>query len=72
VSLKTSKKNTTDLEHAIEFDEMLLDISRLIIPFSVAFESYNLPDIYTGDESVSFDKKDSKFKEILINEFIND
>jgi hypothetical protein len=30
------------------------------------------PDIYTGEENISFEEKDIEFKEILINEFLMD
>lgn len=46
------------------------DISRLIVPFSVAFKRYSPPDIYDGKELIPFKEKDLQFKEILINEFL--
>ncbi|KKN04791.1 hypothetical protein LCGC14_1093830 [marine sediment metagenome] len=48
-------------------------ISRLIIPFSVAMKKeLNPPDIYRGEEEIQFNKRDSKFKETLINEFLTE
>ncbi|MFX1327686.1 MAG: hypothetical protein ACFE91_06010 [Promethearchaeota archaeon] len=50
--------------------EKILDISNLIIPFSVLFMKESPPDIYCGEEEIPFEEKDSKFKQILISEFL--
>jgi len=48
------------------------DISRLIIPFSLAFKKFNPPDIYNGEEFIPFVEKDLEFKEIFIHEFLTE
>ncbi|MFX0021964.1 MAG: hypothetical protein ACFE9S_06530 [Candidatus Hermodarchaeota archaeon] len=57
-----------------EFDgsENFLNISNLIIPFSIIFKKQNPPDIYSGQENLTFEEKNSKFQQILISEFISD
>ena len=72
LSLKVLDKNMVDVEHEIEVVEKFPDISRLIIPFSVAFKKFNPPDIYNGEELIPFDEKDLEFKEILLDEFSNE
>ena len=47
-----------------------LDISNLIIPFSIIFKKDCPPDIYCGEEEIPFEEKDSEFKQILISEFL--
>ena len=42
---------------------------RLRIPFSVLFQKEYKPDIYSGEETISFNEKDKDFKRILKNEF---
>ncbi|MHA1931265.1 MAG: hypothetical protein ACW96X_01930 [Promethearchaeota archaeon] len=73
MSLKSEYKKISviDQEQEKEKFEVFPDISRLIIPFSVAFEKFNPPDIYNGKEPIPFNEKDLKFKEILIQEFLN-
>ncbi len=47
-----------------------LNISNLIIPFSLIFRKNSLPDIYSGEECITFEERDSKFQKILISEFL--
>lgn len=50
--------------------EKILDISNLIIPFSTLFKKESPPNIYCGEKRIPFEEKDSKFKQILISEFL--
>ena len=54
----------------VENNELVLDKSRLAIPFSIVFQNEVTPDIYTGEEIISFDERDLEFKQILMNEFL--
>ena len=72
MSLKLLDKKYEDLEPEIEIVEKSPDISKLIIPFSVAFKSFNAPDIYSGEELIPFEEKESEYKEILIHEFLTE
>jgi hypothetical protein len=70
MSSKIEEKKMVEMEQKAEVEESFLDISKLIIPFSVVFKKAHSPDIYTGDELIPFEEKDSEFKEILIHEFL--
>ncbi len=52
--------------------ENYINISNLIIPFSIIFRKNNMPDIYSGEESVVFEERDSKYQQILLYEFLSD
>ncbi len=73
MSLKVEYKKIGDLDQDQEVEkfEFFPDLSRLVIPFSVAFGKDDSPDIYNGEELIPFKKKDLIFKEILINEFLD-
>ncbi|MBA7547724.1 hypothetical protein ES705_40160 [subsurface metagenome] len=71
LSLKILDKKMVDLEQEFEVVEKFR-ISRLIIPFSVAFKKFNPPDIYNGEELIPFEEKDLEFKEIFIHEFLTE
>lgn len=45
------------------------DISQLVIPFSKVFKSYKPRDIYSGNENIPFEERDTEFKMILRQEF---
>lgn len=47
-----------------------LNISKVVIPFSIFFKNNNPKDIYLGSENTPFRERDSKFKIILKQEFI--
>lgn len=70
MSLKVLGKKMVDVEQEFEVVEKFPDISRLIIPFSIAFKKFNPPDIYNGEELIPFQEKDLDFKEIFIQEFL--
>ena len=58
------------IKHKPAISEKILDISNLIIPFSTIFKKISPPDIYCGEERIPFEEKDSKFKQILLSEFL--
>jgi len=72
LSLKILDNKMVNVEQEIEVVEKFPDISRLIIPFSVAFKKFNSPDIYNGEELIPFEEKDLEFKEIFIHEFLTE
>lgn len=74
LSLKTEYKKIGILDQEQEFEimEFFPNIAHLIIPFSVAFEKNDPPDVNDGEELIPFKEKDLEFKEILIHEFLND
>ena len=72
MSLKVEYKKVVKAVQEVKEADLVPDISQLIIPFSVAFNINHAPDIYTGEEIIPFRKRDSQFKELLINEFLNE
>ncbi|MFW9784517.1 MAG: hypothetical protein ACFFFB_19710 [Candidatus Heimdallarchaeota archaeon] len=68
--IKRLRNDISDITEEMVKVEEFPDISRLIVPFSVAFKRYSPPDIYDGKELIPFKEKDLQFKEILINEFL--
>ncbi|MFX1378667.1 MAG: hypothetical protein ACFFA4_06200 [Promethearchaeota archaeon] len=64
-----NKKIQVDKDKSDESDDFL-NISNLIIPFSIIFRKKNPPDIYSGRENISFKEKHSMFQQILISEFL--
>jgi hypothetical protein len=47
-----------------------LNLSSLIIPFSIICKKEVTPDIYNGEERIPFEEKASDFQQILLSEFI--
>ena len=68
--LRILERKTEEIEPEMEFVENFPDISKLIIPFSVAFKDFSPPDIYNGEELIPFEEKELEYKEILIHEFL--
>lgn len=72
MGLNVLNKKVQDSENEIDPPEDYINISNLIIPFSLIFKEYTPPDIYNGEETIPFKERDSKFQQILINEFLLD
>lgn len=72
MSLRIIEKKSEEFTPDIEISEQFPDISKLIIPFSVAFKSFGPPDIYNGEELIPFEEKEIEYKEILIHEFLTE
>lgn len=56
-----------DLEEGIEGE---VNVSRLIIPFSSLFKPYKPKDVYSGNENIPFKKRETEFKMIFRQEFM--
>lgn len=54
----------------IDVFEEFLNVSNLIIPFSIIFKKDIPPDIYSGKETIPFKEKVSEFQQILMSEFL--
>ena len=48
-----------------------VNISNLIIPFSIIFRKRSLPDIHSGEDNLAFKEKNSIFQQILVSEFLS-
>lgn len=56
-------------QHRNERFNLDYDISELVIPFSIAFKSFKLKDIYSGNERIPFKEREPEYKMILRQEF---
>jgi len=72
VGLEVLDKKIQVIENEIEVAKNYLNISNLIVPFSIIFRNKSRPDIYSGEESITFKEKDPTFRQILIYEFLSD
>ena len=72
MGLEVLEKKIQFIENEIEVSKDYLNISKLIIPFSIIFRNKSPPDIYSGEEAISFKEKDSIFRQILIYEFLSE
>jgi hypothetical protein len=64
-----NKKIQVGIEE-MDDSKVILNISNLIIPFSIIFRHKKPPDIYSGEESIAFRDKNIKFQQILMSEFL--
>jgi len=58
------------ISNEINVFEESLDVSNLIIPFSIIFKKVTPPDIYTGKEMIPFKERILEFQQILMSEFL--
>jgi len=70
MGLEVLNKKIYEVIDEISVHEDFSNISDLIIPFSIIFKKECPSDIYTGEETIPFQKRDSEFKQILIYEFL--
>jgi len=71
VGLEVLDKKIQFVENDVEVSKDYFNISKLIIPFSIIFRDNSPPDIYSGEETITFKEKDSAFRQILICEFLS-
>jgi len=72
VGLEVLNKKSQDTRDELEGSDDFLNISNLIIPFSIIFRKESPQDIYSGDENVVFKEKNLKFQQILVSEFLSE
>ena len=72
MSLQTVKEKSKILSENLD-KTLLVHVqgSRVIVPFSRVIARQHPRDIYTGEESIPFEKRDPLFKSILRKEFSN-
>ena len=69
MSLEIIEKKHLILKKKASIDDNF-NYSNVIIPFSNFFHKIELLDIYSGNENIPFADRDSKFKKILLTEFL--
>jgi hypothetical protein len=72
VGLEVLNKKIQVHENELDGPDDFLNISNLIIPFSIIFRKKNPPDIYSGEEILTFKERNLKFRQILRAEFVSD
>lgn len=70
MSIGIFNKKPQEIKPELEIFGHAHKVMNLSIPFSIMFKKNNTPDIYDGEEIISFDNRDIEFKEILMNEFL--
>ena len=70
MSIGIFDKKLQEIKPELKIFEDEKKVMNLSIPFSIMFKKNHTPDIYNGEEIISFDERDTKFKDILMNEFL--
>ena len=70
MSIGIFNKKLQNIEPEVETTKDTPITSNLAIPFYIIFKKNVSPDIYNGEEIISFNDKDIEFKELLLNEFL--
>lgn len=70
MSIGIFDKKLQEIKPELKIFEDEKKVMNLSIPFSIMFKKNQTPDIYNGEEIISFDNRDLEFKEILMNEFL--
>lgn len=71
MGIEILNKNDQGIEEILDESDYFSDITNLIIPYSTMFKKSESSDIYSGEEIIPFNERDSEFKQILIYEFLN-
>ncbi len=72
MGLEVLNKKIQVSKNELDGSDDFLNISNLIIPFSIIFRKKISPDIYSGEETLAFKEKNSNFQQILISEFLSE
>ena len=69
--IKLSLNSSLVKNHVLfEFEVDLFELSHAFTPYSEFFRTYDVKDIYSGDEAIPFESKDPEFKRIMLIEFL--
>jgi len=69
MSLEIIEKEPPILKEEINDDDSF-NYSKVVIPFSDLIHRTELLDVYSGAENIPFEKRDTEYKKILLNEFM--
>jgi len=65
----TKKEKETVVIELLEFDNLDVIMSKIIVPFSEVIKQTGIPDIYSGYEKIPFMLRDPLYKKLLLQEF---
>jgi hypothetical protein len=53
----------------LEYDNIEIILSKIVVPFSKFEKLSNIPDLYSGIEKIPFEARDSLYKSVIRQEF---
>jgi len=71
MGLEASKKKEQEpiIIEIVEYENIDVILSKVIIPFSEVIRTSSVPDIYVGHEKIPFEKRHSLYRIIMRQEF---
>ena len=71
MSSQADKKENRDqlLVEILEYDNIKIIISKMVVPFAKFEKVSNAPDLYSGSEKMSFKARDPLYKSAMRQEF---
>jgi len=71
MGLEASKKEEREpiIVEIVEYDNIKTVLSKMVIPFSEALGVSSTPDVYSGDERITFEQRDPVYKSMMKQEF---
>ena len=73
MGIESSKKEEHEpiIIEIMNYDNLNVVLSKILIPFSEVMGNDNVPDVYVGYEKIPFEKRDPLYKTIMRQEFAN-
>ena len=71
MNLEASKKEKrkSTLMEIVEYDNIEIVLSKMVIPFSEVMGTPSTPDVYLGHEKIPFEQRDPVYKSMMRQEF---
>ena len=71
MSSQAEKKENREplLVEILEYDNVEIILSKIIVPFSKFERASNAPDLYSGSEKMPFEARDPLYKSVMRQEF---
>jgi len=71
MSIKTERKENREplFVEILEYDNLEIILSKMIVPFSKFERVSNAPDLYSGSEEIPFEARDPLYKSAMKQEF---
>jgi len=73
MGIEASKKKEREpiIIEIVNYDNLAVVLSKIVIPFSEVLGTSNVPDVYMGYEKIPFERRDPLYKTIMRQEFGN-
>ena len=71
MSSQAEKKENREplLVEVLEYDNVEIILSKMVVPFSKFEKASNAPDLYSGGEKTPFEARDPLYKSVMRQEF---